>query len=119
MIGPTDILQPIQAPHFKTLQVFLIYFPKCPIFRTLQSYLRFKCNNLILSSLNSAQFSGEKSLLLECRFCHTNRGFNFTCTPCSTYYHFTQIVEIFHFLQFVFNLPQFVLGTVALRFSLP
>jgi len=30
MIGPTDLLHPSPAPHFKTFQVFLIYFPKCP-----------------------------------------------------------------------------------------
>ena len=26
-IGPTDLLHPSPAPHFKTFQVFLIYFP--------------------------------------------------------------------------------------------
>jgi hypothetical protein len=30
MIGPTDLLHPPPAPHFKTFQVFLIYCPKSP-----------------------------------------------------------------------------------------
>jgi len=30
MIGPTDLLHPSPAPHFKTFQVFLIYSPKFP-----------------------------------------------------------------------------------------
>ena len=36
-IGPTDLF-PSPAPRFKTCQVFLIYFPKCPIFNTIQFY---------------------------------------------------------------------------------
>jgi hypothetical protein len=35
MIGPTDLLHPSPAPHFKTFQVFLIYGPKRPSFSTL------------------------------------------------------------------------------------
>jgi len=35
-IDPTDLRVP-PAPHFKILQVFLIYFPKCPRFSTVQS----------------------------------------------------------------------------------
>jgi hypothetical protein len=31
MMGPTDLLHPSPAPHFKTFQVFLIYCTKCPI----------------------------------------------------------------------------------------
>jgi len=38
MICPTYILHPFPAPHFKNLQVFLIYFPKCPSCSTIQSY---------------------------------------------------------------------------------
>jgi hypothetical protein len=30
---PTDLLHPSPAPHFKTLKVFLIHFPKCPKFQ--------------------------------------------------------------------------------------
>jgi len=30
MIGPSDLLNPSPAPHFKTFQVFLICCPKCP-----------------------------------------------------------------------------------------
>ena len=36
-MDPTDV-QPSPAPHFKTFQVFLFYFPKCPSFSTMQSY---------------------------------------------------------------------------------
>jgi len=36
MIGTADI-RPSKAPIFKTFQVFLIYFPKCPSFSTIQS----------------------------------------------------------------------------------
>jgi hypothetical protein len=36
-IGLT-VLHPSPAPHFKTFRVFLIYFPKCPSFSTIQSY---------------------------------------------------------------------------------
>jgi hypothetical protein len=32
MIGPTDLLHPSPAPHFETIQVFLIYGPKRPSF---------------------------------------------------------------------------------------
>jgi len=37
-IGPTYFLHPSPAQHFKTLQFFLIYFPKCQSFSTTQSY---------------------------------------------------------------------------------
>ena len=38
MISPTDLFHSSPAPHFKTFHVFLIYCPKCPSFRTIQSY---------------------------------------------------------------------------------
>jgi len=38
MIGSTDVLHPSSVPHLQTLKVFLIYFPKCSRFSTLQSY---------------------------------------------------------------------------------
>jgi len=38
MIGPTDLLHPSPAPHFKTFRVFLIYCPKHPSFSTIQSH---------------------------------------------------------------------------------
>ena len=38
MVGPTDLLHPSPAPHFKTFQVFLIRCPKLPSFRTIQSH---------------------------------------------------------------------------------
>jgi len=36
--GPTDPFRPTPAPHFKTLNLFLIYvyFPKCPSFIPIQ-----------------------------------------------------------------------------------
>jgi len=33
-IGQNDLLHPSPAPHLGTIQVFVIYFPKCPSFRT-------------------------------------------------------------------------------------
>jgi hypothetical protein len=63
MIGPTDLLHPSPAPHYKTFQVFLIYFPKCPSFSTIQCYAA--------NAAFQVQFAGEKSLpLAECCFCH-------------------------------------------------
>ena len=35
MIGPTDLIHPSPAPHFKNFQVFLIYYPKRPSFSTI------------------------------------------------------------------------------------
>jgi len=37
IIGPSDLPHPSAAPHLKTSQVYLIYFPKCPSFSTIQS----------------------------------------------------------------------------------
>jgi hypothetical protein len=37
-IGPAYLLHPTPAPDFKTFQVFMIYFSKCPSFSTSQSY---------------------------------------------------------------------------------
>jgi len=36
-ISRTDLLHPPPTPYFKNFQVFLIYFPKCPCFSTIQS----------------------------------------------------------------------------------
>ena len=33
-VGPIDLLQPFPVPHFKTFQVFMIFFPKCSSFST-------------------------------------------------------------------------------------
>jgi hypothetical protein len=38
MIGLTDLLHPSPAPHFKTLQVFLICCPNRPSFSTIESH---------------------------------------------------------------------------------
>jgi hypothetical protein len=38
MIGPTDLLHPSPASYFRNFNAFLIYFPKCPAFSTMQSY---------------------------------------------------------------------------------
>jgi hypothetical protein len=46
--GPTDILHPPPATHFKTSQVFLYYFPNFQCHTELYS----KCNTLLVSSLN-------------------------------------------------------------------
>ena len=37
-IGPTDLVHLSPAAHFKTFQIFLIYYPKCPSFSTIQCY---------------------------------------------------------------------------------
>jgi len=37
-IGPNDLLHLLSAQHFKTFQAFLICFPKCPSFSTVQRY---------------------------------------------------------------------------------
>jgi hypothetical protein len=60
-----------------------------------------------------------KSLLLtEYLFCHDNSGFNFTCTPFIICYHATQIVRIFHILQFLGALAKLRNATVSLVRSL-
>jgi len=51
MIGPTELLHPSPAPHFKTFQVLLIYFPKCPSFSTIQKQYS-KCSTLLISSFH-------------------------------------------------------------------
>ena len=38
MIGPTDLLHPSPAPHFKTFEAFLICCPERPSFSTIQSH---------------------------------------------------------------------------------
>ena len=50
-ICPTDLLYPSPAPHFKTFQVFLICFSKCPKFQH-HSRPCTKCNTLLVHSLN-------------------------------------------------------------------
>jgi hypothetical protein len=37
-VGPACLLHPFPAPHFKTVMVFLNYFPKCPSVTIIQSY---------------------------------------------------------------------------------
>jgi len=39
MIGPTDLLHPSPAPHFKTFQAFLICCPERPSFNTIGNKL--------------------------------------------------------------------------------
>jgi hypothetical protein len=36
-IGPTHLLHPVPAPDLTTFQVFLVYFPKRPVFNTIQN----------------------------------------------------------------------------------
>ena len=57
MIGPTDLLHPSPAPHFKTFQVFLICCPKRPSFSTIQSHAQ-----------NNATYLSENVLLVVRRF---------------------------------------------------
>ena len=51
-IHPNNVLHPSSAPHFKTFQVFLTYFPKSPIFSTIKK-LCIRCNTLVASSCKS------------------------------------------------------------------
>ena len=53
-------------------------------------FLKFKSNLLVKKSLRP----------VECCFLHANLGFNFTCTSCIICYRATQVVKIFHILQF-------------------
>ena len=40
MIGPIDLLRSSPASRFKTFQVFLNFFPKCPTFNTVKAILQ-------------------------------------------------------------------------------
>jgi hypothetical protein len=90
-IGPID-LYPSPAPHFKTFQVFLIYFPKCPHFSTIkicapnvvlhQFFRKFKSNLLL------------KHFLFLCRFFHGNPGFNFAIYVYMAYIYMAK----FHYI---------------------
>jgi len=51
------------ATHLKTLQVFLIDFPKCLSLNT-KKMLCSKCRILLLSSVISVQYDGENDRLL-------------------------------------------------------
>jgi len=64
--GPTDSLHLSPVPHFKTFQVFLIYFLKCPIF----------CTILQNAHCTTWPYSVFKMLHLL-----------FQCSWCSVYYH--------------------------------
>jgi len=58
MIGPTYLLHPSPAPHFKTVQAFLIYFPKCPLSRSkIFTLLRIRT---LLASANVEVFETER-----------------------------------------------------------
>jgi hypothetical protein len=37
MIGLNDLLHHFPGPNFKTTQIFLTYFPNCPLFNTIYS----------------------------------------------------------------------------------
>ena len=78
MIGPTELLHP-SSTTFQTFQVFLIYFPKCPCFSTIQSYAALQMWHItsILFKFKSNLLVKE-SFLVECCFCHGNPGFNYT-----------------------------------------
>jgi hypothetical protein len=81
-IGPSDLLHPSPAPHFKTFQVFLIYFPKRLKIQH-RTKLCSKCTKLLVSSLNWSSVCLWNVLLVnECCFRHGNPRFVFPCTPC-------------------------------------
>jgi len=68
------------APHFKTFQMFLIYFPKGPSFSTTQSCPPSAALYWFLPAIK-VQFAGEKSLAERC-FCNGNAGFNSAFITC-------------------------------------
>jgi len=85
-----DLLHTFPVSHFIYFHVFLIYFPKCPIFSNIQSY----APNFL--PWNGVQFEGDKSILLD-GFCfqYGNPGFYFILQTFQT----NQIFEIFYILN--------------------
>ena len=57
-IFQSDLLHPSPAPHFKTLQVFLTFFPKCPKFQhyTKNKEIKWYKTNLNLTLLKQNLF---------------------------------------------------------------
>jgi len=77
MISPTDFLHPSPASHFKTFQLFLTYFLRCPSFST-------ECRILIVSSLNlidSAIYWNRRVRRSQSQLAHFREDKNPFCTP--------------------------------------
>jgi hypothetical protein len=47
--GPTDLLNPFPALHFKPFKIFVIYMPKCPGLNTILGYVRNAAPRLLIS----------------------------------------------------------------------
>jgi len=100
-IYETD-LQPSTAPYYKTFQVFLIYFQKCPSFSTITIYVP-KLARYHYVPWIYIQFPDEKSpLLVECCFRPVNHEFNFIPPSAIVCYRATQIDEIGHIFWLFF-----------------
>jgi hypothetical protein len=75
----------------------MIYFPKCSIFSTIQSYAP---DVAFYYFLKVNQFAGEKSLrLVECYFCHDSPAVHFMSASCIICCQATQILEMLHICQ--------------------
>jgi hypothetical protein len=65
MIGPTDLLHPSPAPHFKTFQVFLISCPKYILYKHTKNKL---CTKLVLFTRTSYVSDKVPAFLLSLSF---------------------------------------------------
>ena len=96
--GPTELLHPSPAPHFKTVQVFMTYFAKFPVSLPYKAMLQ-------MQHLTSFFFKFEPNLLVKRAFFFLfNAAFVVEILDlCHMYilhhYHATQVVEIFHILH--------------------
>ena len=71
-IGPTDLLHPSPAPHFKNFQIILIHFLKCPICSTTQSYAPNVALYWFHPSIKHILLVKRVSLVVGCCLCHGN-----------------------------------------------
>ena len=95
-IGPTDLLHPSPAPHFKKFQEFLIYFPKRPSFSTIQNCAPYVALYWFLPYILS-------------HFCLLKAAFSMAIldsisrlyTSCIICHHATQTLELLHIVHFI------------------
>jgi hypothetical protein len=111
MIGPSNVLHPSPAPHFKTFQVFLSYFPKIPIFSTIQKICT-RCNTLVVSSYKS-HFLEKSVVFLQIAYQIFNNSSIFL--PQSTYRTYRK--SDLHSTAYVTRVLCFILVKICFRFS--
>ena len=104
MISPTDLIYPSPAPQFKIFQV-LIYFPKCLIFSTIQSYIPNKSLYRTLPSFFlklSPNFWWKISFLLSNVMAILD---SISLVHLASFsYHATKILEIFTFFSCILSI---------------